>query len=258
MKIPTLIRHYFPEEKVDRKPVIVLITAALCLTMIHFFSSLASIRPLIDILPEQPARWLEARYLSIIFSPHSLLYELIFWASISCFFYLVVPVFVVRLILREKLRDYGLKMRGMFKGWKIYLLLFAIVYPFVILASYEKGFQLTYPFFSPHSARDVFPALYWWELFYALQFFGLEFFFRGFMIHGTKQRLGIYSIFVMTVPYCMIHFQKPLPEAIGSIVAGVVLGLLSYRTVSIWMGAMIHIAVAITMDLLSLWHRGML
>ncbi len=58
----------------------------------------------------------------------------------------------------------------------------------------------------------------------------------------------------MTIPYCMIHFGKPMPEALGAIGAGVVLGLLSLKTRSIWLGAAIHIGVAWTMDALAIWH----
>jgi hypothetical protein len=87
-----------------------------------------------------------------------------------------------------------------------------------------------------------------WQLLYALQFVALEFFFRGYLIHGWKRRLGPYAIFAAMVPYCLIHFGKPLPETLGSIVAGVVLGLMSLKTNSIWPGAGLHIAVAWTMD----------
>jgi hypothetical protein len=49
-----------------------------------------------------------------------------------------------------------------------------------------------------------------------------------------------------------------MPEAIGSIVAGFVLGTLALKSGSIWWGALAHVTVAVTMDLLSLWHRGFL
>jgi membrane protease YdiL (CAAX protease family) len=81
-----------------------------------------------------------------------------------------------------------------------------------------------------------------------LQFVSLEFFFRGFMLHGCRRRFGAYSIFAMTIPYCMIHYHKPLPETFSAIAAGVILGYMSLRTRSIWLGAALHIAVAWTMD----------
>ena len=58
----------------------------------------------------------------------------------------------------------------------------------------------------------------------------------------------------MTVPYCMIHFGKPMPETFGAIGAGVVLGFMSLKTRSIWLGAMLHVAVAWSMDAAALWR----
>ena len=57
---------------------------------------------------------------------------------------------------------------------------------------------------------------------------------------------------IMVVPYVAIHLTKPFAEAVGSIVAGTVLGALSLRTGSIWFGAFLHFAVALTIDLLVL------
>jgi membrane protease YdiL (CAAX protease family) len=62
----------------------------------------------------------------------------------------------------------------------------------------------------------------------------------------------------MCVPYCMIHFGKPYLEASGAIIAGVVLGSLSMRTKSIYAGFLVHVTVALTMDLLALDHRNAL
>jgi membrane protease YdiL (CAAX protease family) len=94
-----------------------------------------------------------------------------------------------------------------------------------------------------------------WEAFYFLQFVGLEFFFRGFMVHALKKHFGFYSVFVMMVPYCMIHFGKPLPEAFGAILAGIILGILSLKSNLIWLGVLLHFSVALAMDCFSLMHR---
>jgi membrane protease YdiL (CAAX protease family) len=94
-----------------------------------------------------------------------------------------------------------------------------------------------------------------WEAFYFLQFVGLEFFFRGFMVHALKKHFGFYSVFVMMVPYCMIHFGKPLPEAFGAILAGIILGILSLKSNSIWLGVLLHFSVAFAMDCFSLMYR---
>jgi len=49
-----------------------------------------------------------------------------------------------------------------------------------------------------------------------------------------------------------------LPEAAASVVAGFVLGYLAWKTKSIWGGVCVHCAVAATMDLLALAHKGQL
>ena len=71
---------------------------------------------------------------------------------------------------------------------------------------------------------------------------------------GLKRALGSHAIFVMCVPYCMIHFHKPVQEVTGAIFAGIILGTLALRTRSIWCGVLIHVSVAWTMDLLALSH----
>jgi membrane protease YdiL (CAAX protease family) len=183
-------------------------------------------------------------------------WQLLYWSSHTFIFYFVVPSLAIKFVLREKLSGYGLKVKGALLFGNLYAFALIAIFPVVVYASFSSHFQITYPFFVPLDRNDLFPYFFVWELFYILQFFALEFFFRGFMVQGLKNRLGIYSVFVMMVPYCMIHFGKPLPECVGSIFAGVFLGFMSYRTNSIWLGAFLHICVALSMDLLSLWHKG--
>jgi membrane protease YdiL (CAAX protease family) len=75
------------------------------------------------------------------------------------------------------------------------------------------------------------------------------------MLGALRRAMGAGAIFVMAVPYCMIHFGKPYLEANGAIVAGVVLGSLAMRTRSIYAGFMVHITVAFCMDFLALYKR---
>ena len=137
-------------------------------------------------------------------------------------------------------------------------MLFAIALPVVVIASYGDAFQAKYPFYEVLPGESFWPGLWMWWGLYWLQFVALEFFFRGFMVHGLAPRLGWVSIFVMAVPYNMLHFGKPMPEALVAIIGALVLGTLSLKTGSIWLGASLHIAIAITMDLCALWHEGRL
>jgi membrane protease YdiL (CAAX protease family) len=125
--------------------------------------------------------------------------------------------------------------------------------------SLTAGFAAKYPFLKVYDGDPYLSStLIVWELIYFLQFFGLEFFFRGFLLHSLKPTLGLYSIFAMTVPYTMIHFQKPMPEAFAAIFAGIFLGWLSFKNGNIWMGLVLHCTVAFSMDILALLNKGLL
>lgn len=203
---------------------------------------------IVDICSRLPNSWLKDEVLS--FRP---LFRHISWSLGCTFFYFFIPACLIRLVFREPLSDFGFSVKGFFKHLPIYLSFYIIVAIAVALVSYTEAFQNTYPFYhEPSGILDLFI----WECFYCLQFFSLEFFFRGYMIHSMKHRMGMMAIFAMVVPYCMIHFQKPFAEALAAIIAGTVLGVLSLRTNTIWGGVFIHSAVAVTMDIASLIQRS--
>lgn len=177
------------------------------------------------------------------------------WAILQIVAYAVAPFLVIRLLRERSLRDYAIGFRGVLSVWWVCVLMYLVMLPCVLYVSNDASFQRTYPFYRLQNGESIWPRLIVWEIAYGVQFFALEFFFRGFLLHGLKRRFGAYAILVMTVPYCMVHFDKPLLETLGSIVAGVVLGFLSLKTKSIWPGVALHIAVAWTMDVAALYQR---
>jgi len=188
--------------------------------------------------------------------PHPNLYPHLYWALFRVIGYFFLPAIVLKCLFKEHLRDYGFRIDRNPKVFLLYVAMFLVVTPFVYLVSGNPGFLRTYPFYP--QAANSWTELLVWESAYALQFLSLEFFFRGFVLFSFARQIGAYAILVMSVPYTMIHFQKPLPETLGAIIAGVALGTLALRTRSIFGGVVIHVAVAWSMDLLALWHKGLL
>ena len=94
-----------------------------------------------------------------------------------------------------------------------------------------------------------------WECLYVIQFIVLEFFFRAFILENFRPSLGYGSIAIMSIPYCMIHFQKTAAESLGSVVAALILGWIAMRTRSIWGGIWAHGIIAIMMDVMSLIQK---
>jgi membrane protease YdiL (CAAX protease family) len=220
----------------DPRPVAILIIAALVLVFQEYYGD----RPNFDeVFGRHTRDWKEWYQLG----------SFAWWAGAKVVGYLVVPVIVVK-VMGLRLRDCGLETRGFRQHAWIYGVLYLAIFPVVAAASYTKAFQATYPFYklAARSWTDFFV----WEGMYAATFLALEFFFRGFLLFPLKRAFGAYAIFVMIVPYCMIHFHKPVAEVVGAIFAGIVLGTLAMVTRSIWCGVLIHVSVAWTMDLLAM------
>jgi hypothetical protein len=187
------------------------------------------------------------------------LYGLLWWVVVSVVFYFVVPAACVRFIERRPLSEIGLAARIEPGFLKVFVVTLVFMLPLTYLMSLTSGFAAKYPFLKIYDgAPYISSTLIIWELAYFAQFFGLEFFFRGFLVHSLKPSLGLYSIFAMTVPYTMIHFQKPMPETFAAILAGTFLGWISYRNGTIWLGLALHCAVAFSMDILALYNKGLL
>jgi membrane protease YdiL (CAAX protease family) len=66
---------------------------------------------------------------------------------------------------------------------------------------------------------------------------------------GLEKHLGRAVLMPMVTLYAFWHFGKPIPEAVGSIFAGYVLGVFALRSRSIIGGTIVHVGVALAMDL---------
>lgn len=181
--------------------------------------------------------------------------SMLYWIAVIILFYLIIPVGIIKFIFKEQLSNYGTSTKPSKNGFALYGIMMLVMFPLVIHFSGTTSFLNRYPFYNVASGETLFPKFLVWEFAYCLQFFALEFFFRGFMINGLRKTMGAYSILVMTIPYCMIHFGKPFPETIAAILAGLILGWLSYKSKSIWLGVLVHCTVALTMDWAALLRK---
>jgi membrane protease YdiL (CAAX protease family) len=239
----------------DRKVITVCIAVAFSLSLIYYCGNPMHIAFLIK---QFSGIEKSSAYLKLFYdSPNARILQLSQWVAFIVIGYLVIPMLIIKFYFKENISAFGFAGKIRRKDFKIYGLMLLVMIPIVIAMSYTNAFQHKYPFY--HDSKALPDAhLFIWEAEYMLQFFALEFFFRGFFLHGIKQRFGFYSIFVMMIPYCMIHFGKPFPETISAIVAGLVLGILSLKSNNIWLGFLIHCSVAITMDICSIWQQGLL
>jgi len=161
----------------------------------------------------------------------------------------IIPLLVIKLIFKEPLSTYGMAW-----GDKKFGLLFAsvsillLVVPLIFIGSRMPDIRREYPLAKILlTRRDLF---IWYELFYIFFYYiSWEFFFRGFLLFGLKNRLGASSaILIQTISSCLVHIGKPESEIIGSIFIGLIFGALALRTRSIWYVFIIHMAIGVLTD----------
>jgi len=182
---------------------------------------------------------------------HQGLYAHLWWASLTIVLYLPLPMLLVTLVFRHRLRDYGLTLALKKQNLALYGAMLLIMAPIVFYVSTRTDFLSIYPFYRGAPLAPL-GAVLAWEAAYGLQFVALEFFFRGFLVLGLERYIGRYAVWVAVVPYCMIHYHKPPLEAFAAIVAGIVLGEVARRTRSILGGVLVHLSVALSMDALAI------
>ena len=148
-------------------------------------------------------------------------------------------------------RFYGATLKG-FQP-RPYLIMLLIMVPLIAAASTQPDFLITYPklkalSFLPPAQREGWAA-WLFELGYGSDFVTIELFFRGFLILGLVRWLGKDAILPMACFYCTIHFGKPLGECISSFFGGLILGVVTYHTRTIFGGLMVHLGIAWLMEL---------
>ncbi|NNE09996.1 MAG: CPBP family intramembrane metalloprotease [Gemmatimonadetes bacterium] len=181
----------------------------------------------------------------------------IYWASWGFLFYLAIPALLLAGIFRESPARYGFRIYLSRRTVALYALMLAVMLPALFWASTQEAFLRKYPFVA--NLGPGWQEIVVWEVIYVTRFIALEFFFRGFLLFGIEGRFGIHNaVVISTIPYSLIHYAKPFPEAIGSIFAGAALGYTALRTRSIFGGVLLHGTVALGMDLLALWRKGVI
>lgn len=179
-------------------------------------------------------------------------------SQLKCASIFFLPLTIMKLTVDKTVNGfYGIARHP--KHMNAYLTLFVIMIPFLVLTSFTGDFLSAYPQFRPWNFDNVFGMSTWeytliYEIAYAFDFVMTELIFRGTLVIGLMLLMGRSAILPMVVLYCSIHFGKPLVESISSVFGGYILGALAYETRHIWGGIMVHICIALTMEVMGFIH----
>jgi len=151
----------------------------------------------------------------------------------------------------------GLKLGTTVRDLPLTALLLLACSPLIFIASRSPVFYNYYPLFG--WARNGLPGLAAYELFILVLMASTEFFFRGFLMFGTKKKLGANaSNLLQAAPYVLVHLGKPPLEIPASLVGGLLFGWLDQKSESIAPSIVLHFGFNLLMDIFCLQAAGLL
>ena len=178
------------------------------------------------------------------------------------FLTILLPLLVLKLVYDRKTGEglYGLRLKSI--DLRPYWLMLLLLAPVIYIVSFSPDFIDYYPSYKRAGGAQF--ALFYnipeavskiiFELFYTSDFVYTELFFRGFLVIGFTKLLGKNAIIPMAAAYAVLHFGKPMGEAIGSVFGGYILGIIALYSRNIWGGVFVHGGIALLMELFAFWH----
>jgi hypothetical protein len=176
--------------------------------------------------------------------------DIIYWPMRMLALLAVLVIF--RFLFHRENGFYGLSTKKF--SLAPYIMMLMMMLPLIAAASAQQDFLAVYPKLKnilplPEGAEPAWLYKLLFELSYGSDFFSVEIFFRGFLIVGFIKWAGKEAILPMACFYCSIHFGKPLGECISSYFGGLLLGIVSFHTRSIYGGLIVHLGIAWLMEL---------
>jgi uncharacterized protein len=242
-----------------RRVLVTLACVSVCLLLLHYGKYANNLDLLLEFIARQQGLAADHYRNALATGGWLELCGYVWWTSCHLLAFILIPFAVIKLFMRTPtgaraaIVDFGWRWGDVSAHWRGYLLLLSPILVFVVLVSFGEDFVNHYPFYR-QAGRSWFDLLSW-ECLYLCQFIFLEFFFRGFMLNALRPALGANAIWVMCVPYMMIHLPKLWLEATGAILFGLFLGILALQSRSIWGGVLVHAGVAVSMDIAALLRK---
>jgi len=123
------------------------------------------------------------------------------------------------------------------------------------LASGQAAFKDQYPLFIAQYpdfslAGQNITVFVLYEFIYIFYYIGWEFFFRGFVLFGLKERLGIPgALLIQALISTLLHLSKPAPELLTALPGGIIFGLVALRCRSVKAAIIAHWLLGFSLDL---------
>jgi uncharacterized protein len=159
----------------------------------------------------------------------------------------VLPALMIKFVFHEPLSHYGVRLGNWQWGLKVFFILAPVMMILTFLSSRMGSFTAEYPLYNGAGASPS--NFMFYSLLYVAFYLGWEFFFRGYMQFGLRNRLGDWNtILVQTLASCLLHIGKPDAEIYSSILGGIAWGMVVLRTQSLLPALLLHWLLGICLD----------
>ena len=221
--------------ELDRKVIVIFLSVAILQTISWYFTSRNFFR--INIFPHYQNN-------SDVY-----LYEYLYWFTTDFITLFILAILIIKFVIKEDLKDYGLQAGDYKAGLIISAIFLGVMLVIIWFVSATPDFAAKYPHLQ--STKNSWRDFYIYESGMMLYMIGWEFIWRGFMLFGLKEKFGYYSVLIQMIPFVILHNGKPIAETFGAIAGGIALGMLAFRTNSIYYCVFSHMGVMFSIDMIS-------
>jgi len=138
--------------------------------------------------------------------------------------YLLIPLLLIVLVFREKPAEYGFRLGDWRAGLKWTAIICALAVPILWWAAHTPAMADYYLRYGTRTGDVLLTA--------ALDLFGWEFFFRGFLLWALYRVAGPSAVVLQAVPFALAHLGKPPLETLSTIFGGTLFGWLGWKSKS--------------------------
>jgi membrane protease YdiL (CAAX protease family) len=150
--------------------------------------------------------------------------------------YLVIPLFTILVVFRDRPSDYGFSLGDWREGLKWTAISLAIFGPITWLAGRQPAMATYYEGRMAMGFGNL-------TLTSAMDLFGWEFIFRGFLLFALARIAGPNAIVLQAIPFAIAHQGKPELETLSTIFGGAAFGWVAWRSRSFLYPFLIHLAI---------------
>ena len=149
--------------------------------------------------------------------------------------FFLVPLAIVVFAFRDRASRYGLQLGDWRWGLGLAVIGCAVMTPLVLLLAGAPDFR---EYYAP--SMDPLPSLLATNV---MDLVSTEFIYRGFLMLALARVFGPIALVIALFPFTFTHLTKPEAELLSTFAGGAVYGWLTWRTGSIWWGALAHVYI---------------